>query len=343
MTTTSREVLAVACQHACAVVFLDLEGGDRIDTVSLDFEPHELAFDPSRRLIYATHTYRSGWYFGNAGRVPKISVIDADTHALVDVIDISPFHGPHDVFWDPGEDLLFTTVEGSAGGAGGVLVIDAATRTIADHISVEAVGPHWFSPNSDVTKIFVAAKESKFASVVDVKNRAMTGRVELPGTEGIAVLPGDDRLVVAAPVMVPAYMTAPTEPFGLRVVDTTTLQVTAVMPSEVQPMAVHVTATGALLVSETPMRHKAGADPYALPEFPDGHLRVYEPDTLRLRGRVPIGPSVLTVRSSPDGTRAFASSLVAATVTVIDLDALDVVATLPVERGAHGMTIVPAA
>jgi DNA-binding beta-propeller fold protein YncE len=325
------------------VVFLDADGGDRVNTVSLDFEPHELAFDPSRRLVYATHTYRSGWYFGNAGRVPKISVIDADTHAVVDVIDISPFHGPHDVFWDPREDLLFTTVEGSDGGAGGVLIIDAASRTVVDHVPVEATGPHWFSPNSDASKIFVATKEASFAAVVDVKNRTMTGRVELPGTEGIAVLPGDDRVVVAAPVMVPAYMTAPTEPFGLRVIDTATLQVTEVMPSEVQPMAVHVTAAGALLVSETPMRHKTGADPHALPEFPAGHLRVYEPDTLRLRGRVPIGPSVLTVRSSPDGTRAFASSLVAADVTVIDLDALDVVGTFPVERGAHGMAIIPAA
>ncbi|WP_433654005.1 YncE family protein [Nocardia sp. CA-128927] len=343
MITTSNEVLAVACQHACAIVFLDLETGDRIDTLSLDYEPHELAFDPTRRLIYATHTYHSGWYFGNAGRVPKISVIDADTHKLVDVIDISPFHGPHDVFCDPHNDLVFTTVEGSDGGAGGVLVLDAATHTISDHISVEAIGPHWFSANSDVSKIFVAAKESSFAAVVDVKNRTMTGRVELPGTEGIAVLPGDDRIVVAAPVMVPAYMPAPSEPYGLRVIDAATLEVTDVLASEVQPMAVHVTTGGALLVSETPMRHKPGADPYALPEFPDGHLRVYEPGTLELRGRVPIGPSVLTVRSSPDGKHAFASSLVSANVTVVDIDSLDVIHTIPVEKGAHGMTIIPAA
>lgn len=342
MTKTSNDILAVACQHACAVVFLDLETGNPVDTLSLDFEPHELAFDPSRRLIYATHTYLSGWYFGNAGRVSKLSVIDADTHQLVDLIDISPFHGPHDVFWDSNGDLIFTTVEGRDGGAGGVLVIDAATRAVVDHVSVGATGPHWFTANSDVSEIFVAAKESNFAAVIDVKNRTMTGRVDLPGSEGIAMLPGDNRFVVAAPVMVPAYMPSPTEPLGLRVVDAATLEVTDVLPSEVQPMAVHVTSTGALLVSETPMRHKPGADPDALPEFPDGHLRVYESGTLQLRGRVPIGPSVLTVRSSPDGNRAYASSLVSGNVTVIDLDGLDVVATIPVERGAHGMTVVPA-
>jgi DNA-binding beta-propeller fold protein YncE len=131
-------MLAVANQEDCTVGFHDPGTGDVLDRVDVPPQPHELCFDPVRRLLYVSHTYRSGWYGGNAGRRGIVSVLDPDRRAIVDVIELGPEHGPHDLLFDAARDLLYVSVVdletcrlittfAAGSGAHGLALVGAAT------------------------------------------------------------------------------------------------------------------------------------------------------------------------------------------------------------------------
>ncbi|SDY08815.1 40-residue YVTN family beta-propeller repeat-containing protein [Amycolatopsis xylanica] len=322
--------LAIACQRDATLVFLDTETGERLETLDIAPEPHEACFDAERGLIYVSHTYKSGWYFQNSGRASLISVIDAETRKVIDVIDIAPDHGPHDLQWDAATDNLYVAVESGEGRTGAILMIDPATRKILDRIPVDAHGPHWFAITPDSAKLYTANKETPFVSVVDLVGGTMTARVEVPSTEGIAAL--DDRVIVAGPVFSGADRT---EANGLFVIDTAKDVVTRFVETEEPVTAVHATASGRLLVSEVP----ASAGPEGL-VMRDGMLRIYDSGSLELLKRLPIGAGALSIRSTADGALAFVANSGSGTVTVIDVNGLSVLNTFAADGGAHGMAVV---
>ncbi|WP_370948024.1 YncE family protein [Amycolatopsis sp. cg5] len=322
--------LAIACQRDATLVFLDTETGERLDTIDIAPEPHEACFDAERGLVYVSHTYKSGWYFQNSGRAGLISVIDADTRKVVDVIDVAPDHGPHDLQWDPATDNLYVAVESGEGRTGAILMIDPETRKVLDRIPVDADGPHWFAITPDSAKLYTANKEAPFVSVVDLASGKMTGRVDVPSTEGIAALA--DRVVVAGPVFSGAERT---EANGLYVIDTAKDIVTEFVASEQAVTAVHATTSGRLLVSEVPA--SVGPDGLVMGE---GMLRIYDAASLNLLQRLPIGAGALSIRSTADGALAFVANSGSATVTVIDINTLSVQNTFAAEPGAHGMAII---
>ncbi|MBO2454556.1 hypothetical protein J4573_46235 [Actinomadura barringtoniae] len=315
------ELLAVA-DHRAGVGLFDTASFEHVETIAVPPEPHELAFDPARRLLYATITYRSGFY-GSEAKASELVVIDVDRRSA-DVVDLAPEHAPHGIVVRG--DLVYVSVEAGPAGEGGLLVIDAGTRKVVDRIATGAPGPHWFALTPDGAKAYVSNKEAPFVSVVDLASCEVVGRIPVPSSEGLAMTPDGRRVFVASPMF--GREPGPGD-LGIRVIDTAAGEVVQVLEVGGQVIPVHVTADGTLLAAE--VAHDGG------------RVNVYEPDSLALRGSVDVGVFPLTLHSSPDGSRAYAANGGSGTVSVVDLKTLRVTATMNVSAGsAHGLAIIPA-
>ncbi|MFI2609733.1 YncE family protein [Kitasatospora sp. NPDC018619] len=338
-TDRTGDVLAVVSQSGPTVVFFDAATDRLLDALDVPAEPHELCFDPTTRLLWCTTAYRSGYYHANTGRRTELTVIDADTRRIVEVVDLSPEHGPHGLALDAARHRLYVSVEASADRPGGVVVVDTRTRRPVGRIDTGAPGPHWFAVSPDGRTGYAANKEAPFVSVVDLDRGVLTARVAVPGSEGLAVSHDGRRAYVAAPYNGPG---AAASQAGIRVVDADTASVTAVLPTEGVVMPVHLTAGGRLLAGE--LRTAPGPDTGLGRQAP-GRLTVFSADTHQRLASVEVGRFPLTITSSPDGRLAYVSSVVSSTVDVVDLDDVRTVARLTVpklgEPGAHGLAYLP--
>ncbi|MEU3563015.1 YncE family protein [Kitasatospora sp. NPDC006786] len=336
------DVLAVVSQSGPTVSFFDAATDRHLDTLQVLAEPHELCFDPTQRLLWCSSAYHSGYYHANSGRRTELTVIDADTRRIVEVIDLAPEHGPHGLALDTARGRLYVSVEGGEDRPGGVVVIDTATRRPLGRIDTDAPGPHWFAVSPDGRTGFATNKEAPFVSVVDLERGTLTAKVEVPGSEGLAVSPDGTRVYAAGPYF--STSAAPAAAPGIRVIDVPTATVTDVLPTDFPALPVHLTSTGLLLAGEV---RSAPAPGSALGRQLPGRLTVFAADDHRRLGSVEVGLFPLTITSSPDGGLAYVAGVVSSTVDVIDLATLTPVSRLTVPKladpGAHGLAYLPRA
>jgi DNA-binding beta-propeller fold protein YncE len=347
MTTDDRspgpgDVLAVVSQSGPTVTFVDVLEHRTLGVLEVPAEPHELCFDPDNRLLYVSTAYRSGAYHANTGRARELTVIDPDTRRIVEVLDVDPEHGPHGLALDSSRGLLYVSVEGSTTASGGVVVLDTATRKQVGRIDTGAPGPHWFVVTPDGRWGYASNKEAPFVSVVDLGSGQLVDRIEVPGSEGIAVAPDGATVAVAAPYG--DLTRPPAAPPGVRLIDTARREVVRTLPTERLVYPVHITATGLLLAGELAVRPGGSASIFG--DHLGGRLSVFTPDGSPA-GTVPVGRFPLTITSSPDGSLGYVSGVLDSTVTVVDLARLEVRATLTLPRlgetGAHGLAYLPSA
>ncbi len=311
------EQLAVASQDASTITFFDADTHERITVLDVVAQPHELLYDRDRRLLVCAHTYRSGYYEEFEERAHEISLIDPDTHQVVDVLDVP--HAPHGLALR--ENLLYTSVEAGDREPGGIVVVDLDEREVLDRVGIVAKGPHWLVVAPDGGKAYTSNKEARFVTSVDLRSGDVE-QIEVPGSEGIAV--HGRHVYVATPKIGMSGVDR-----GVRVIDTSVDRVVRILPVEEFPVPVHVTSGGLLLVGEFRL---AG----------NGFLSVFR-DWERV-ARVDIGRFPLTITSSPDGTRGYVSNLLSGYVSVVDLGTFEVVANLPVAApdtaGPHGLAYI---
>ncbi|MEU1814693.1 YncE family protein [Streptomyces roseifaciens] len=336
------DVLAVVSQSGPTVTFFDAGTYEQLDVVEVPSQPHELCFDPDRRLLYCATTYVDGYYHAHRGRARQIAVIDADARKVVDTVGLGPDHAPHGFALDRERSRLYVSVEATDTEPGGVVILDADTRRRIGRIPVMADGPHWFAISPDGRRGWSTNKEASFVSVVDLEKDEFAGRVAVPGSEGLDVSPDGRYVYVAAPKG--DFLPTPAARPGVRVIDAATGEVRRVLPTEGLVFPVHTTVTGAVLAGELRM---GGGEGGALGAQQDGVLTVFAPDGFEVVGQVPVGRFPLTITSSPDGKVGYVANVMSSTVTVVDLERMDVITTLEVgrkgEAGAHGLAYVPAA
>ncbi|CAM05845.1 DNA-binding beta-propeller fold protein YncE [Saccharopolyspora erythraea NRRL 2338] len=337
------DVLAVASQSGPTVTFFDAVTHEQLDVLEVTAEPHELCFDPVRRVVYCTSAYRSGYYGDNAGRGREVTVIDADTRRIVDVLDLAPEHGPHGLALDTRRHRLYVSVEAGDSRPGGVVVIDTRTRRTVGRIDTMAPGPHWFAITPDGLSGYATNKEAPYVSAVGLDGDGDgLHRIEVPGSEGLAVTPDGAHVCVAAPKG--DFGKPPAAPPGIRVIDTATNAVVRTVPTEHLVFPVHVTSTGLLLAGELVVDTSEGVSALGGHDF--GRLSVFAAGTYEPLGGVGVGRFPLTITSSPDGSRAYVSAVASSTVSVVDLTSRELLDTLHVDRrgepGAHGLAYIPA-
>ncbi|WP_028933597.1 hypothetical protein [Pseudonocardia spinosispora] len=346
--------LAVVSQSGPTVTLLDAVDHRVHSVLTVPAEPHELCFDPEHRLLYCTSAYIRGYYGAHDGTNHLVTVIDPDEGQVVEVIDLSPEHGPHGLALDPTRRLLYISVEAGPAGPGGVVVLDTVTRRVLRRIDTLAPGPHWFAIDPTGTTGYAANKEAPFVTVVDLTTGEVVSTIDVPGSEGISVSPDGSTVAVAAPK---AGLSRLAGPPGLRLIDTRTRAIVATLHTAHVVIPVHWTTTGLLLAGETgtpgknSTRSKSG--PFGGIAAPSaGRLSVWagsSPTEMKQVGSVEIGALPLTLTSSPDGRRAYAAAVGSSTVSVVDLadpSRPGVIHTVDVpkteEPGAHGLAYIPA-
>lgn len=352
------DVLAVVSQSGPTVSFFDAADDSLLGVVEVPAEPHELCWDPVRRLLWCSLAYHAGYYHANAGRRTEIVAIDPVARRIVEVVDLFPEHGPHGLALDAQRGLLYVSVEGSdddahgnhgddgAGGggrSGGVVIVDVTVREVVGRIDTAAPGPHWFAIDAAGRVGVAANKEAPFVSIVDLAAGTMTGKVAVPGSEGLAVSPDGTRAYVAGPCASfadPGHAAA--EP-GIRVIDIAAGTVVDVWPTGGVVLPVHLTSGGRLLAGPTWMSRDPDSQ---IGRHEPGRLLVFDTATGAEIGSVEVGICPLTITSSPDGRLGYVASVVSSTVEIIDLEELRVVGRLDIPRlgepGAHGLAYIPA-
>ncbi|MFI5805068.1 YncE family protein [Streptomyces sp. NPDC051561] len=335
------DVLAVVSQSGPSVSFFDAATDRHLSTLRLTAEPHELCFDASERLLWCTTAYHSGYYHAHSGRHTVLTAIDPDTHRIVEVVDLAPEHGPHGLALDVGRGRLYVSVEGSADRPGGVVALDTKTRKPLGRIDTDAPGPHWFAIDPTGGRGYATNKEAPFVSVVDLDRGTLAAKIEVPGSEGLAVAADGAYVYVAAPYA--GFAAGPEAPAtGVRVIDTRTATVVDTLGTENVVVPVHLTSTGKLLAGEARMAVDP-ADP--LGHHAPGQLTVFDADTRTRLGQLPVNRFPLTLDSSPDGRLAYVACVVSSTVDIIDLETHRTLASLNIpklaEPGAHGLAYIP--
>ncbi|MTD59031.1 YncE family protein [Amycolatopsis pithecellobii] len=346
---------AVVSQSGPTISFFDARTHEKKAVVEVPTEPHELLFDPQTRLVYCSHAYRGGFYDANEGRHTIITVLDADTHELVDTIDTSPEHGPHGLALDPVRRLLYCSVESGPAGQGGVIVLDADTREILRKISVEAPGPHWYLIDPDGTRGYSTNKEADFVSVLDLEKSALVHKIPMPGSEGLALSPDGATLAVSAPKANLGRLKA--DP-GVRLIDTAQGRIvrTLVTDDAVAPVtwaSDNVLVVGQVTTPPLDNRDERGIiDPFKIKDAPGGSLLIYVGDsaaTLAQVASVDIGVFPLTMMTSPGGRYVYVSAIASSVLSVVDIadpSAPAVVDEIYIDRklepGAHGLAYLPA-
>ncbi|MFD0271668.1 YncE family protein [Streptomyces sp. NPDC127106] len=336
------DVLAVVSQSGPTVSFFDAASDRYLGNVQVPAEPHELCYDPTQRLLWCTLTYHSGYYHANGGRRTELAVIDPDSRRIVEVVDLAPEHGPHGLALDTVRGRLYVSVEGAQDRPGGVVVIDTGTRRPLGRIDTDAPGPHWFAIDPAGRTGYATNKEAPFVSVVDLERGLLTAKVDVPGSEGLAVSADGAYAFVAAPYGNFSGSAEERPATGIRAIDPRTASVVDTLPTDDVVLPVHLTSTGRLLAGELRMTADPGAQ---LGRHAPGRLTVFCADTRKQLGGVEVGLFPLTITSSPDGRLGYVACVVSSTVDIIDLETLERLARLDIaklgEPGAHGLAYVP--
>ncbi|MGW5445127.1 YncE family protein [Streptomyces asiaticus] len=332
-TPARRPVLAVVTSSGEAIRFFDGLNYEPLGALPVAAQPHEIAVDHTAELLYVSHTYRSGVYTDPGEKAHEISIVDPFRRELVDVIPLAPEEAPHGLALDTGRGLLYVTVEAGPVGDGAVVVLETATRRPVGRIEVGAHRPHWFAITPDGRKGYATNKADPFVSVLDLARGELAGRIPAPyGTEEVAVSPDGVHAYAAGTALHYDGGPAGRPPATLMVIDTGSDEVIHRVPLNAPGCPVHVAADGRVLVGlvATDTAGKSVA----------GQLSVHGPGGLEHHFDALIGKVPITIRTTPDGARAFVANLYSGTLHVIDLNTGTVERTLdidPGDQGAHGI------
>lgn len=347
----NNNTLAVISQSGQSLSFYDLSSGALTGFLeNLLAEPHELCYDESTNLLYISHAYAHGWYVSHGEDCSTISIVNCGKREIIGDISTKPYAGPHGMALDRSNNILYVSVEVGFQQGGGIIGIDLQIGKI-----VKAVGSgsktHWFVMTPDGKKAYTCNKEAGFVSILDLVNERLLGRIEMPGGCEQPGISRDGKLAFFPTPTVGEGMKRSGKPgdFGIEVIDTESDRVVERIPLEFGALTVHVDAKDRLLVGQYLFDQSCDGPPRGL----DGKLTVLaaSEEQYRILASFDTGIAPLTIFSSLDGRKAFASAIFTGTVTVVDLDGMVVDKVLEVDiveradkkmhQGAHGLALVP--
>ena len=353
-TTTSITImantLAVVSQSGESLSFYDIDSGEKTGHISdLTGEPHELCYDDRTDLLYVTHAYAHGWYVEHGENGHEISIIDCAARKSIDTINITPYGGPHYIVLDKERNILYSSVEAGIGEAnlGGIVAIDLHTKKVIQAIPSGAK-THWFVMTPDGRKAYTCNKEAGFVSVLDLHQGKMIAKINLPGGSGCEQ-PGISNDGQYAYFPIPSLKATTGESLkgtsSIIVISTQTDTISTTIPLAHSGLTIHVDAQDRLLVGQLRFSEDRKPLPGKLSVFTSLH------QGFKLLKTLDTGIAPLTLTSTPDAKRAFAANIFSGTVTVFDMEKLQVERTIEVDlvrregkkmfQGAHGLAVLP--
>ena len=260
--------------------------------------PHDFVLSADHSLAYVP-IYGDGVYGRNPHPGHEIEIVDLAGHKIIGAIDVAPYRAPHGIQIDS-HGLLYVTSDLDRK----LLVVDPKKRSVLEAIDTEGTG-HWDALLADGSKIYVTNKTDRpFVSVIDVKKRKMIAKVPAPGgTEGIAASPDGKRVIAM---------------------------------DHTDPVLIVIDPKTDKVIDRIPLRGNAkGA--YKLYFSPDGKrlltmnmaekfVNVFDASNLRGEQRVlPVGKDPMGIAFSADGKTALVANHGDGSVSVIDLEKMQVV------------------
>lgn len=344
--------LAVISQAGCSLSFFNLTSGERVLHVTdLRAQPHEVAYDTQSKRLFISHTYEYGFYNKHGDYAHHISVFDVEKQAVVHVIDLSPYRGPHGIKLSSDAKVLYAAIEDGfrEDGLGGVIGIDVTSDEFPVVKAVSsAARSHWLVLADDDKKAYTTNKEIQYISVLDLSTERMLKKVPFPGSEE-----GDvsfDGNFVYYPFPTLGLTSAkPEGEFGFKVIDTSTNEVVKTVLTDLPVMAVKALTHGKILVVHFACR----IDTTSKQLVPlNSKVSFYDTQTWESEDEVEVGLFPLTTLIANDGKTAFVANMASGTVDVIDVSQKIVLKTLevddgvgrvqnaPINQGAHGMALI---
>lgn len=216
----------VAAEKASGhIAFFDTTG-KLVKEVPVGGHPHELAFSPDGRYVYATDNGMM-WMTESGPGGNTVSIVDTGTMSLAGKIDLGGFRRPHGIDVEPGSGDVFVTTELPSR----LLLLDPRARKVVKDYDVKGKAPHLVKLASGWA--YTSNTDSGTVSAVNLK----TGDVKVLETgarpQGMAFSPDGRRL----------YVTNMNSD-SISIIDTQTKAVTGSIPTGKTPVRIMITPDG---------------------------------------------------------------------------------------------------
>jgi DNA-binding beta-propeller fold protein YncE len=305
-------------------VFYDLATFTETARIELPPQPHEVRHDRKRGLAYVTLPYRDGFYDIHEQEASELVVVDLASRKVAEVIELAPEVGPHGMYLDEGADVLWMSVE-TDGGA--IIGFHLETREQVARISTGGGPgegkPHWMTMLSDVSKAYTANKQSRYASVVDIKTGELKSKIPMPGgSEDVELNADETRLFVSSrdnPV--------------LHVIDTASDEECGRVELDDAPGRLHMTSDGKLIVTHFHLPYQTNGV-----EEP-GRISIVDPVSLEQVRSMTVGRTPIDLTSSTDGDLGYLCNAQSGTVWEIDLESMEVRREAVAGNAPHGVIL----
>ncbi len=281
-----------------------------------------------------------------------VAVIDTGTDRLLSTIPIPP--GPHGLVMAPDGSTVYASSDGDST----VSVIDTARDAVTSSIQV-GQSPHGLAITPDGGTVLAAVFGASQVVSIDTATRTVSGSVAVASPHNIAMSP-DGRT---------AYVAAQGKgALAIVVLDVATLRQTGIVPLDKTPRALSVspdgrdlyftlagsdavqvldTATNAIVhrvpVGASPHLPLADAREVLVVSQGPGTLSLIDPATEKVSGIVKVGTLPHWIAPARGGHSAWVTDEGSNDVSVVDLDSMTVVATIPVGNAPRKIVVQPGA
>jgi DNA-binding beta-propeller fold protein YncE len=344
--------LAVISQAGCSLSFFNLTSGERVlHVTNLEAQPHEIAYDAQTKRLFISHTYEYGFYNKHGDYAHHISVFDVRKQAVVHLIDLLPYRGPHGIKLSSDAKVLYVAIEDgfSEDGPGGVIGIDVTSDEFPTVKAVpSAARSHWLVLADDSRKAYTTNKEVRHISVLDLSTQRLMKKIPFPGSEEGDVS-SDGHFVYYPFPTLSLTSDKPAGEFGFKVIDTNTNEVATTVLTDLPVMAIKALTHEKVLAIHFACR----IDTTSKQLVPlNSKVSIYNTRTWEIEGEVEVGLFPLTTLIVNEGKTAFVANMASGTVDIVDVSQKRVLKTLevddgdgrtqnaPINQGAHGMALI---
>lgn len=304
------------------VSFIDLATSQVKATLPTGDGPHEIAVSDDGKTAVITN-------YGDSTNPGKtLTVVDVPRKKVLRTIDLGNYSRPHGIEWLQGDEVA-VTVEASKA----LLIVGVNDGKVKHAIATDQVGSHMVAVSPKHRRAFTANIGSGTSTAIDLSTRQRitdiaTGR----GAEGIAVAPDGSEVWVTN-----------RDANTVSIVDPATLSVTGTLvPGEV-PIRVKFTPDGTrALISNAKSGDVAVFDTVTkekiarIPMQQEGEQRS-NGESRPLVSQFGNGPVPVGILMPEPLSLAFVANTNADTITVIDLETLEIVNRLKAGREPDGL------
>lgn len=296
------------------LIFVSLERGNEVVVLNPDLtekarietsrRPRDMQFNKDRTLLYVA-----------CGDDDTIDVIDVATLEVVDSIPTGP--SPEVFVFSPDEAQIFVSNEEDST----MEIIDVATRTVVERVATGAE-PEGVINSVDGQYIFVTSEVADMVHVVDRAKAAVIKNI-IVGTR--------PRRFVVTPDGADLWVSDELSS-EVHVIDVASLEIKTVLsfippgfrPEDVTPVGMAITRDGSKVLVSLGRAN---------------HVAIVDAKTFEVLQYVLVGSRAWDVALTADEKTAFVANGLSDDITVVDMESMTPVQSLPVGRTPHSIRV----